>query len=81
MIILIAGFLCGEFITALFCTISTDSLNSVVAVVWAVTYNLSPLQYLRLAAIMIIRDYLATGVVVATLLWRVFPRFPIENSS
>lgn len=41
----------------------------VAAVVWAVTYNLSPFQYLRLAAIMIIRDYLATGVVVATLLW------------
>jgi len=45
----------------------------VAAVVWAVTYNLSPFQYLRLAAIMIIRDYLATGVVVATLLWLVAP--------
>lgn len=45
----------------------------VAAVAWSVTYSLGPLQWLRLAAVMVLRDYLGVGVVVATLLWLAAP--------
>jgi len=39
------------------------------AVAWAVVYSLSLLEALKLAVLMIMRDFLLTGVVVATILW------------
>ncbi|KDQ08806.1 hypothetical protein BOTBODRAFT_165591 [Botryobasidium botryosum FD-172 SS1] len=43
------------------------------AAAWSLTYSLSAPQWLWLAAVMVVRDYLAVGVVVATLLWLAAP--------
>lgn len=39
------------------------------AIAWALVYYRSPLETIRLALLMIFRDYLLVGVVVATLIW------------
>ncbi|KAJ8520983.1 hypothetical protein ONZ45_g2273 [Pleurotus djamor] len=39
------------------------------AIAWSVVYSLGPLEALWLAILMVIRDYLLTGIVVATILW------------
>lgn len=39
------------------------------AVAWAVVYSYSFLETIQLALFMIVRDYLLTGIVVATILW------------
>lgn len=39
------------------------------AVVWAVVYSYSIFETIELAFLMIVRDYLLTGIVVATILW------------
>ncbi|OCH88399.1 UNC-50-like protein [Obba rivulosa] len=41
----------------------------VAAVAWSVVYSYTPLQAIQLALVMIIRDYLLVGIVVATILW------------
>lgn len=43
--------------------------HSVAAVAWSIVYSYSPLQAVRLAFVMILRDYLLIGVLSATLLW------------
>ncbi|TFK28509.1 UNC-50 [Coprinopsis marcescibilis] len=39
------------------------------AVAWGLVYSFSPLQTLVLAALMILRDFLLSGVIIATVLW------------
>ncbi|GBE89167.1 Protein GMH1 homolog [Sparassis crispa] len=39
------------------------------AIAWSVVYSYTPLQAIRLAFLMIFRDYLLVGVAVATVLW------------
>lgn len=39
------------------------------AVAWSVVYSYSVFEALRLAVFMIVRDYLLTGIVIATILW------------
>lgn len=41
------------------------------AIAWSVVYSFTPLQTVQLALLMILRDYLLVGVVVATVLWYV----------
>lgn len=43
--------------------------RAVAAVAWSIVYSYSPLQAVRLAFVMILRDYLLVGVLSATLLW------------
>lgn len=45
------------------------SVYLVSAIAWSVVYRYSPLEAIRLAFLMIVRDYLLTGVVIATILW------------
>lgn len=42
---------------------------AVSAIAWSVVYSYSPLQAVELALLMIFRDYLLMGVMIATLLW------------
>jgi UNC-50 family len=44
---------------------------SVSAMAWSVVYSYSLLEFVKLALLMILRDYLCVGVVVATILWLV----------
>ncbi|KAI0784120.1 UNC-50-like protein [Abortiporus biennis] len=39
------------------------------AIAWSVVYSYSPLQAIRLALLMIFRDYLLVGIIIATILW------------
>lgn len=39
------------------------------AVAWSVVYSYSPFECIKLALLMILRDYLFVGVIVATILW------------
>jgi len=39
------------------------------AVAWGVVYSYAPLQVIKLAVLMILRDYLIVGISIATLLW------------
>jgi len=39
------------------------------AVAWSVVYSYSPLEFVKLALLMILRDYLCVGAIVATTLW------------
>lgn len=39
------------------------------AVAWSVVYSYGILDAIKLALFMILRDYLSTGIVVATILW------------
>ncbi|KIP11852.1 hypothetical protein PHLGIDRAFT_62907 [Phlebiopsis gigantea 11061_1 CR5-6] len=42
---------------------------AVAAIAWSVVYSYGPLQAIQLALLMILRDYLLVGVVIATFLW------------
>jgi len=39
------------------------------AIAWSISYSYTPLQAIQLALLMIFRDYLLVGVVIATILW------------
>ncbi|KAG2003502.1 hypothetical protein CC2G_004103 [Coprinopsis cinerea AmutBmut pab1-1] len=39
------------------------------AVIWGLVYSYNPLQMLGLAAVMILRDFLLSGILMATILW------------
>ncbi|KAJ3760387.1 UNC-50 [Lentinula raphanica] len=54
---------------------------TVSAVLWSFAYSYSPHQALRLALYMIFRDYLMTGLVVATVLWLVSNRLLVAPPS
>lgn len=45
------------------------NLYAVAAIAWSVVYSYGPLQAIQLALLMILRDYLLVGIVIATLLW------------
>lgn len=43
--------------------------HPVSAIAWALVYSYSPFKAIQLGVVMILRDYLLVGIVVATLLW------------
>ncbi|KDN35502.1 hypothetical protein RSAG8_11540, partial [Rhizoctonia solani AG-8 WAC10335] len=43
------------------------------AVAWGLVYYLSPFEIIKLALLMVIRDFLFSGAVVATIVWYVLP--------
>lgn len=49
------------------------------AIAWSVVYAYGPLQAIQLALLMILRDYLLVGIVVATILWYVHGRCVIHG--
>lgn len=49
--------------------ISFVTQPSVSAIAWSVVYSYTPFQVIQLALLMIIRDYLFVGALIATLLW------------
>ncbi|KAJ3748037.1 UNC-50 [Lentinula detonsa] len=51
------------------------------AILWSIAYSYPPRQALQLALIMILRDYLLTGLVVATVLWLVSNRLLVAPPS
>ena len=53
--------------------LSSTVLNpkAVAAIAWSIVYHYTPLQTFQLALIMILRDYLLVGVLMATILWYV----------
>ncbi|KAG2120404.1 UNC-50 [Suillus discolor] len=53
----------------------------VAAVAWSIVYSYSPLQAVRLAFVMILRDYLLVGALSATLLWFFANRALVSPSS
>lgn len=54
--------------------LETNYAHSVSAVAWSVVYSYGLLQTIELALLMILRDYLLVGIVIATLLWYVYSR-------
>lgn len=38
---------------------------------WSIIYRYTPFQFLELALLMVLRDFVCVGVVVATILWYV----------
>jgi len=51
------------------------------AVIWSVVYSYTPLEALRLAFLMIFRDFLLCGAVIATILWFVSNRILLSPPS
>ena len=69
---LIGACLCGTFIwTERYSGSPIILYHPVSAIAWSVVYMYGVLGAIRLAFFMIARDYLLTGVVVATILWYV----------
>jgi len=42
---------------------------SVAAIAWSITYQMGPLRGFELALLMVFRDFILVGIIVATLLW------------
>jgi hypothetical protein len=49
------------------------------AIAWALVYSYGPFKAIQLGVVMILRDYLLVGIVVATILWYV--AFPVSHES
>ena len=49
--------------------LSTAVHYPVSAIAWALVYSYSPFKAIELGVVMILRDYLLVGMVVATILW------------
>lgn len=68
IIILIAACLFGLYRYS-FDIHPTDCAHAVAGLAWSFAYSYTARQALELILFMILRDYLLTGIVVATLLW------------
>ena len=68
ILVLIGACLCGM---SEFCSFGRFSLNvsQVSAVIWGVVYSYSFQGYITLAFTMILRDFLLSGIIVATIIW------------
>lgn len=67
-------FACSMFVRCVFFLFATIknasySIYVVAAVAWSVVYSLSITQAVELALLMIFRDFVLSGIFVATLLW------------
>ena len=58
--------------------ISKFIASQVSAIAWGVVYSYSVLEILSIALLMILRDFLVSGVVIATVLWYLITRFVIS---
>ena len=47
----------------------TEALFEVSAVTWSIVYSFGPKQAVELGLLMIFRDFLLSGVIIATILW------------
>jgi len=70
ILILLSACLCGE------CSLNTQRLlaltvRSVAALAWSVVYSYSLIDCFKLALLMILRDFLLVGIVMATIFWLV----------
>lgn len=51
-------------------------LHAAAGIAWGLAYKHSPGEALTLAILMVLRDYLLTGVIIATILWYVLRSIP-----
>ena len=69
ILVLIGACLCGMFHDFSSLYISNFFAYLVSAVAWGVVYSYSVPEILNVALLMIFRDFLVSGIVIATLLW------------
>ena len=75
ILVLIGACLCGMFRVFPSPYISKFISSLVSAIAWGVVYSYSVLEILSIALLMIFRDFLVSGVVIATVLWYLITRF------
>ena len=75
ILVLIGACLCGMFRVFSCLYIQKFIGFQVSAIAWGVVYSYSILEILNIALFMIFRDFLVSGVIIATLLWWLITRF------
>ena len=71
ILVLIGACLCGMFRIYIFLSLYNSNLLALLvsAIAWGIVYSYNVREILNVAFLMIFRDFLLSGVIIATLLW------------